>query len=244
MKNKKICELGARAVENGVIFYSNEKPEQGFGAFLTENGSFMTMRKSDNITERYYYAKERMNYYSYKTFFYTIFALSVLMWILVMFNLSEFSIGASIFTAFVFPNIGWAVKTYSRIHKGNLEEISKAKYHGATHKVLNAYKKYGRIPTLKEIKQEAIIRKECGSYVFLGNAVMQSLLAIIAVLINYNDVFIFAIVPLLLFIYILDFCGIISPLEKLIVLEPDDMHIECALKALDSYCAASILTKQ
>ena len=75
---------------------------------------------------------------------------------------------------------------------------------------------------------------------------MQSLLAITGILINYKvfpPIFIFITFPLILIAYFLDFGGIIKGLEKLIVLEPEDMHIECALKALESYCAAVILTK-
>jgi len=244
MKTQNTFALESRVAADGIVIYQRDKPNIGFHAFINQNGEIETERLTDNISEISYY--DCLCYSFFSNWKLALFALGCLVLsslLTIWANMTYVSLCTGIFFAFVFPNCWWAISSYILIKKGNPEEISKAKYHGAVHKVLDACEKSGKMPTIEEARLGNCITTNCKSLFFLNKAIMFLLYDLIIFAIEsrlISSAFIFLIIPLIFMRSNKN--PIVKKIERAIVLEPDEEHLNCALKALDSYYAFLTLT--
>lgn len=235
MRNDKKVALGARAESNGVVIYDNdfERRKIGFKAYVSETGELTSTRIMDNFTER-----EQIllaNSIVFTKLAIMFIALIAITFLTAKLGIPWVSVAISFFIGFVWIDTNWALKIFVKTRCRKVPaEINRAKFHAAVHKSLNAYETHNRVPTIDEVKQASMYSSTCASLTFLTKGVFMTIIIIVYILVSTNSIASSAM-PLMFPLMFLGKLKIFQKLEKIILLEPGEKEIECAIEALKEY---------
>lgn len=110
-----------------------------------------------------------------------------------------------------------------------------ALFHGAEHKVVNAYTSLGRIPfSIEEIKKFSIISKKCGSRYIFSNVLMTLFSCFSIILFANKNIFftILLITIIIIFFKLSAKYGFLSFLQVLVLKNPTDRELILALEGI------------
>ena len=240
MNDKKIA-LGARAESTGVIVYQDcwEHNNIGFKSEVNpETGEIKSFRIMDNFTERREIDKANTA---------AIRPIPLLAILLLAAAFTYWSIDVGVtwissvvcyFIAFVYMSSAWAFKANYKIRFQKDEaETSKAKYHAAVHKVLNAYESLDRVPTLEEASNASMYSANCDSLRFLCKSAFFTILNLIYMLVATDLISPFAMILTLpgIFLFTNNRIKAFHKFERIILLEPGEKELNCAIEAIKEY---------
>lgn len=255
-KKKEI--LHARSKENGIVFYSNKFPDLCYEAYIDEKGEIQTEPKPSIYMELEDYlgmlVPRRNKDREKKETFYLRITLVLLG---VLFGIIIKNISVSI--AFLYVAIFVAedfVKFANIVHQtkfGNYK--ASGKFHSAEHMATKAYEKYGRIPTMLELKKMSRFDKYCGSRKYILKIVYYTLAAVIIAFCNYlpNYVYFGTLAVLMLFLILDMKFNLSRVLQLLVTNKPTDKELEVAIEGLrlfevfetqlpgDDFCPAGMI---
>lgn len=229
---KKIIDTG-RALENGIVFYSNKSPML-CKTYYNKNGEIekeILPIFFDNLSRDYSKSKQ---FFKFKTWHIVLF--NMILFCFCVFVLKDFySASASIFFAFAgsrkFFNFIESV-----LFMNSFKDLPK--FHAAEHMAINAYEKLGRIPTIEELKKASRFSNLCGSVSKTINGLYFLVSSItIAIFARYS---IWIYIPICILV-----CACLS-IKKINVLylkyfqilftkKPTDRELKLALVALENF---------
>lgn len=233
MKRKEVCR--ARSKSNGIFFYSNIFPRIGTETIRDEDGKITSRTIFDTVRYDFFedYAEaKRKRFFSKKK----IWAINmVLLFIAILFREISYTFSTIFFVFLVSENFWELIELIFQIKKGN--KINEGKMHSAEHKVINAYKKLQRIPTIEEVRNASRFSKDCGSRIAFrkawGGAIV-SLFIMIAPKLGLKNILITILLGISLWI-VGNFWGIFKYLQIFLINEPSDMELEVAIEAIKEY---------
>lgn len=227
----------ARSFENGIVFYSRVFDNNALKVFYDENDTI----KMEMVTNEYETTVEEQRKNEEKRRLY-IKQASILSGVLIGLAVSLthnvlWVLGAIFFSlhaAFDFI-IGCHIIKDAR--KKDEKGRSIAKFHSAEHKVINAYYKHGRVPTIEEIKAESSLSDHCGSLIFIRKIVYFMAISLITPICGVNA-FIYALLLIGLMIWIKTAGqkpGMLKFLEYFFLSKPTDVELNLALEGIKEY---------
>lgn len=227
----------ARSKGNGIVFYSNSCPNLGVEAFLENGESYTRIVPAELTCQRDYagmlfelsqmHIKRNTMLLMGLSFMMALIALNVFNNIYVFWALSWFGLTVAgklvSFLTFVY-----------QLKMGNQKQT--ARFHGAEHKVINAYEKLQRIPTLEEARNASCFSKNCGSRYDVGKFLlfMAMFFYMIFVAPKVSGIkYIIGMILMCLVIIILTEMGTFKFFQILFTYEPTDKELETAIKGLE-----------
>lgn len=189
--------LGARSMQNGIVFYSNKNPAVCYEVLVDKDGQIKKAILSSELSESLDNSikvkrHKKLEVYSKIC----IFILAILS-IVITKNIS-IAFGLLYFSARVLNVLFEFAACCFEVKLGKSQ--STGKFHAAEHKVINAYRKQGRIPTISEIEKASRFGKKCGSRYKIDEMANSTILAIIICLASFIDIYLYMI---LIFIQLL-----------------------------------------
>lgn len=240
-KNKFI--INARSKKNGIVFYSNIFPFIGMEAILDDSENIQTNVVDQGLEKFIDYlgilheGETKPNKKWIIIFDAAILFLSIIL--SVIFKNFGFVLGAIYFSVFVSIDLYSFVNGAIRLKKKGKNGYSIAKFHGAEHKVLNAYERLQRIPTLEEAKKYSRFSRLCGSRSKIYRMFMFTLLTVAIVLhiiCSFNYIIylsiVFAIVGIII---IAEKHGLLNFFQVFVTSKPGDKEINLAIEGLKQF---------
>jgi len=240
MENNKFI-INARSKRNGIIFYSNIFPLIGMEAFLDDSGNIQT-NVIDKGLERFidYLGTLNEEENTLNKRWIIIFDIIIIILSIIACVFSKnfgFVIGAIYFSAFVSIDLYKFINSVCNLRKRDKNGYYTAKFHGAEHKVLNAYKKLQRIPTLEEARKFSRFSKLCGSRAIIYRMFMFTLLtATIIFILHHNSIIYFiTVLAIVGFVIICEKHGLLNFLQVFVTSKPSDKEINLAIEGLKQF---------
>ena len=233
MKRKEVYR--ARSKTNGIFFYSNIFPRIGTETIRDEDGKITSRTIFDTVRYDFFenYAEpKRKRFFSKKK----IWAINViLLFIAILFREISYTFSTIFFVFLVSENFWELIEFILQVKKGS--KVNEGKMHSAEHKVINAYKKLQRIPTIEEVRNASRFSKDCGSRIEFrkawGGAII-TLFIIVAPKMGLTKILITILLGIFLWT-ICSFCGIFKYLQIFVTNNPSDMELEVAVEAIKEY---------
>lgn len=240
---KKITK--ARSHSNGIIFFSNIKPEYATDTFLDKNGEVRTYPIPTELADSPDYDDSAYEPSCLKLWMLIAFdGLLILSGILLAiffgyFNAIWASIYFSIFASYNIFGLIYACfcNKYQDEHNHSI-----AKFHGAEHMAINAYDKLKHIPTLEEIKRFSRFSKHCGSMQVINKTVMFVLISVNMLVPSIISLLILLFV--FLFMEIACFTGLFRFLQVFFVSKPTDAELLLAIQGLKEFERMEVLLEK
>ena len=225
----------AKATQNGVIYYSNEKPFlRAYETTINQNGEIETLERESNpfcYTGNFVETEEIEEKFSY---------LGVLLFdafLIILFTFlknEQFFISACIFALgvslrfFRFTNILYQMKTNYQ---------STARFFAASNMVRNAYVKLQKVPTIEEAKKCSKISKSCTIAFSLSRLISNITILIVITLLSSESFVIYTLlaigVPVIL--TLLANWGVFDFVQLLFASKPTDKELEVAIEAVKAF---------
>ena len=227
----------ARSFENGIVFYSRVFDNNALKVFYYENDTI----KMEMVTDEYEITAEEKREDEEKRKLYikqASFLSGILVGLAVALTHNLHWILAAIFfslyTSYDFVGVCHVIKN---ARKKDEKGRSTAKFHSAEHKVINAYYKYGRVPTLEEIRAESCLSNHCGSLMIIRKIAYYVAISLITPVCGVN-VFLYALLLIGLIIWIRtggQRAGMLKFLEYFFLSKPTDTELNLALEGIKEY---------
>ena len=235
--------INARSKKNGIVFYSNRIPFLGIEAILDDSENIQTnivdkgLEKFIDYLGTYNEEENTLNKKRIIIFYVLIIILSIVLY--VCFKNFGFLIASMYFLAFVFRDLYEFINEVPLLRKKDKHGYSIAKFHGAEHKVVNAYNKLERIPTLEEAKKFSRFSKLCGSRTIIYSMFTYTVLTVSLFLyfsFNFNDFMYLAIMlAIIISIKIGENYGVLNFFQVFVTSDPGDKEIELAIEGLKQF---------
>ena len=238
--NKKNRILNARSKENGIVFYSNKIPMLCYEAHYDEKGEIQTRVQTSA-------GQEREDQYGMLLPFQTakslkeqvMYSKSVMLLLAVVFGIAMKNIFISL--AFIYYSICISINmvgfanTVWKIKFGRYKATGR--FHSAEHMVTKAYEKYGRVPTMAELKRESRFSRYCGSRVEIFRIVYSICVGLIVVSYAYIPYYeyLIEIAILILFTVLNIKFNLLRFFQILVTNKPTEKELEVALAGIELF---------
>jgi uncharacterized protein YqhQ len=235
--------LKASSSEIGIRFFSNECDFFQVFSYVDKDGKIQTDALPVYIGDRQEFWEFYENYdeKKHRNLLAGLVIIGVILTILLtaIFKSVDITFAMVYFTIFVIPVFVSTVFNYYDIDLKKLKITPKplAKFHGAEHKVINAYNKFNRVPTFDEVKKASRYSSSC--------TFMNQIALLVAIFIIFLSNLFIARINLKIHIVFIVIAVIIAGLYKklnflkyfefLVTSEPDDIQINCAIKGVEAF---------
>lgn len=230
MRTKKLTIDEALSMNNGIIFYSKRHKDHVAIAIIDEQGNIKTewttmkmYKKQKSKSEKIAEMKKNFILVISRLPFQIVFSIFVY-WIMnknYIYGLRTLLIGISLLS------FGSFIIFISTERKNNT-----FKFHAAEHMVLNAYRKFNRVPSHEEIYQFSRFSNSCGTN-FTTEIVTSFILMCICTFIPNQLYMILGVISVNVIVLILLKCGFLNFLQKLTTITPTDKELAVAIAGLN-----------
>lgn len=232
--------INARSKENGIVFYSNKIPLLCYEAYYDENGEIQTKVQTSmlqDIKDRYGMLPSVQKIKKLKE--QIIFSRVVLLLIAIFLGIAVKKI--SIVLALMYYSI--CININNALFFSLVREIKFGKYkstgrfHSAEHMVINAYERYGRVPTMTELKRESRFSNNCGSREKIMKIVYIICIGIIFASYNFIPlhIYILEIDTFLLFVILDKKYNLLRFFQALVTNKPTEKELKLSLAGIELY---------
>lgn len=234
-KKKNILE--ARSKKNGIVFYSDICPRYGAETYIDDLGIIhsiiIPVQLDELIDISEILAHNEKSRFS--KFIPLVFDVILIIVCLILRN--PWYIFASIYFSVTasFDLFHFIKSAYLKFSESDYR--SRTKFHSAEHMVVNAYRKFQRIPTFREVKQSSRFSKYCGSRILYHNIVESILMSLIIVLSSkYGILFCYlGFIFINMFMSIVKRMGLLKFLQIFVTSPPSNVEIQIALEGIKAF---------
>ena len=235
---KKEYVLEARSKKNGIVFYSNICPMYRSETYIDKTGiihSRIISAKHDEAIFNSEILTINGNPFFNKRI---LLAFDAILITTCLSLKNPWYICASIYFSIVASSDLFSFIKYAYLFKLSKSEYrSSAKYHAAEHMVLNAYIKFQRIPTFKEVKQSSIFSKYCGSRIIYHNLIYSILISCSIAFILQHGLIIYytSFIFITLLMAIAEKKGLLKFLQIFVTTPPSNVEIKVVLEGIKAF---------
>ena len=224
----------ASSEKDGIVFYSNRIPGMGVISNVLPDGSiraepipavvkdFLEAMNGDGPLKDYHVSRR------------TVITIDALLILAAIISTKFWWIfGAFYFKFDISKDFIQSVVLIATLKLGKSKQL--ARFHAAEHMSLNAYRSLGRVPTLEEIKKYSRFSKYCGSRDMLESSCFNSLLILIFIIFESNNLIPLIILGVLMLILKLTHTPVFKVLGFLQILvtnKPTDLELNVAIEGL------------
>ena len=229
----------ARSRSDGIVFYSSQEPGLCVTSIVTEEGEYITS-PSFMIFEDLFsflsgeYATTRPKWATAIDILALVIAIvtSINDWI----HLPIRIVGALYFILTAEKYTYGFLITVLGMKFGSDKTL--ARFHAAEHKVINAYKRYGGVPSMEELRQSSPYSKDCSSRSVIRSSVIDTMIALAMLLLVKNTFMYISVLVAMFILFVLDVkLGVLLPLQRLVFNNPTDVELTVALNGIKEYDA-------
>jgi len=239
MKNN--YDISARSSKNGIIFYSNIYSFIGMKAYFDEFENIRTeivYKDNEDVVDYTSILNRKGSIFNIKNLA-IIDLFLIISAVIGCAYTGNFGLvlGAIFFSVFVSWDLWRTIIVSYVMKKKDNRGYSIAKFHAAEHKVLNAYKKLKRIPTIEETKKFSRFSTQCGSIVRTFRIVMFFLFSILMTcILHYNNmIYLFCVLFVLELMVLAVKHGWLNFLQVFFTSIPTDKEIKLAVEGLRQF---------
>lgn len=219
--------------ENGIIFYSNHKPEHGIYSYIQEN-----KYKVERINTQHFKQPSKHN-----TIKKGILAILLIILSLISQSHTSLNLSAAVFSFLLFAYGNFYKLCEYFFHSHISKKHRKCQqFHAAKHMVLNSYKRLGGVPNLWETKKKEKYYSDCEMYTRICETFQGVLLSICFCYydspLKFFKILGFYIISSIISQFItnvLKYLNILIHFEWLFLSNPTDMDLQVFIDGLDSW---------
>ena len=224
----------ASSEKDGIVFYSNRIPGMGVISTVLPNGSI----RAEPIPAVVKDCLEALNgdgpLKDYLVNKQTVILIDTLLIVAAIISTKFWWIFGAFYFAFATSqDFIQSMVLIATLKLGKSKQL--ARFHAAEHMSLNAYRSLGRVPTLEEIKKYSRFSKYCGSRDMLESSCFNSLLILIFIIFESNNLIPLIILGVLMLILKLTHTPVFKVLGFLQILvtnKPTDLELNVAIEGL------------
>lgn len=226
----------ARAIRNGIIFYSNKSDLIGSKTYFNSSGNIQNKIIFKDMEEyiEFFEKNNKVKKHHYVFFNIILIIFSTLLSILLgNFCFLSASLFFSLLASYDFLEL---VTTSYNMKSKHGKERSTSSFHAAEHMVANAYEALQRIPTIEEVKNFSRFSKKCGSNKAFSKLFFYCMLSI-AMCFSYYNIVVYFILLLLILVYMIQAKkhGWLIFLQVFITTKPSDKELKLAIEGLKNF---------